>query len=114
MSMSKTTHYLPVDSELASGGRRQKVIAGTGMVTPRRPVELHEDGQKIEELLPGRNRFARNHPLVRERPELFVPCDPKDAETFRYHRETAERKLRQLRTTTRTAPSTRRERFRLP
>jgi excisionase family DNA binding protein len=104
---------LPVDTELSDGPRRQKVIAGTRMVTPRKPLVLHENG-RTEELHPGRDRFARDYPLVIEHPELFEPCDSQDAETFRRHCETAERKLRRLGTTTRATTSSRRKRFQLP
>lgn len=79
---------------------RRRVMAGEGMVTPRRRLVLKENG-RTEELIPGRDRFIRDYPLVRESPELFEPADPKDAETFRHHRQLAERKLRRLGGTTR-------------
>jgi hypothetical protein len=56
---------------------------------------LKENG-RTEDLVPGRDRFSRDYPLVREHPEWFRPTDPKDTETFRHHRQLAERKLRRL------------------
>jgi hypothetical protein len=80
--------------------RRRRVMAGETMVTPRARLVLTENG-KTEELIPDCDRFYRNHPVVRANPELFEPADPKDVETFRHHRQLAERKLRQLGGTTR-------------
>ena len=93
--------------------RRGRVLAGEGMVTPRRRLVLKENG-RTEELIPGVHRFARDYPLVRESPELFEPADPEDAETFRHHRQLAERKLRRLGGTTRATTSSRQKRSRLP
>ena len=81
-------------------GRRQKVIRGTNMVSPRERLVMRHEGRE-EELRPRRDRFARNHPLVRKHPELFVPCDSEDTETIKRHRQLAERKLRRLGGTTR-------------
>jgi hypothetical protein len=55
----------------ADGGRRRRnVLAGEGLVTPVRPLELREDGRD-EVLEPGRARLALDHWAVKERPELF-------------------------------------------
>jgi hypothetical protein len=55
----------------ADGGRRRRnVLAGEGLVTPIRPLELREDGRD-EVLEPGRARLAPDHWAVKERPELF-------------------------------------------
>ena len=83
-----------------SGRRRQKVIRGTDMVTPERPLVMTENGRD-EELIPGRDRLSKRHPLVVKNPELFRPCDSEDIETIRTHRKLAERKLRRLGETTR-------------
>ena len=65
-----------------SGRRRQKVIRGTDMVTPERPLVMTENGRD-EELIPGRDRLSKRHPLVVKNPELFRPCDSEDIETIR-------------------------------
>jgi hypothetical protein len=55
----------------ADGGRRRRnVVAGEGLVTPRKPLELREDGRD-ELLQPGRSRLSPDHWAVKERPELF-------------------------------------------
>lgn len=94
------------------GIRRGRVLAGEGMVTPRRRLVLKENG-RTEELIPGVHRFARDYPLVRESPELFEPADSEDAETFRHHRQLAERKLRRLGGTTTRADTRPHRKFRL-
>jgi hypothetical protein len=98
----------------------RRVMAGEGMVTPTERLVLKEDG-KTEELTPGRERFCRDHPLVRKHPEWFRPADPKDVSTNRYHRRLLENVRRQLEgATTQTAAPRRfqlrdgpRERFHL-
>ena len=96
---------------------RRRVLAGEGMVTPREKLVLKENG-RTEELIPGRHRFIRDHPLVLRNPELWKPADFKDTATFRHHRRVAERKLRRLGRettgTTRATTSTRPKRFQLP
>jgi hypothetical protein len=87
-------------TSFGSGRRRQKVIRGTDMVTPERPLVMTENG-RTEELIPGRDRLSKRHPLVVKNPELFRPCDPEDIETIRNHRKLAERKLKRLGGTTR-------------
>jgi hypothetical protein len=68
--------------EISNGGgrRRRNVIAGEGLVTPLRPLELHEDGTDAV-LQPGRDRLAPEHWAVRERPELFYPAMKGDRAT---------------------------------
>jgi hypothetical protein len=68
----------PVEFSSRRPGRR--VLAGEFMVTPVKPLELGVRGHG-EKLLPGRDRLARDHWAVRERPEWFKPADPKDAAT---------------------------------
>lgn len=105
---------LPTEISTDRGRPGRRVIAGEGMVTPRERLVLKENG-KTEELIPGHVRFIRDHPLVVKHPELFKPADPKDAATYRHHRQLAERKLRrmEMETTTRTATPSRRKRFQL-
>ena len=86
--------------ELATSDRQwapstKRRSPGTGMVTPREPLVLKENG-RTEELIPGRHRFIRSYPLVRQHPEWFRPCDSEDAETIERHKQLAERKLRRL------------------
>ena len=103
--MSVMTARLPVENELSSGRRRQRVITGERMVTPTKVLTLTENG-RTEELRPGRDRFAGDHAVVRRNPEFFRPADPKDAETNHRHLRRLKGKLG---TSTRTsAPSRRR------
>ncbi len=62
-----------------AGRRRRKVrtVQGELMVTPTKPVTLTIDGRR-EALRPGRDRFAVEHEVVRQRPELFRVADPRD------------------------------------
>ena len=96
-------------TELASGRRGRRVVAGERMVTPVKPLNL--GGEK---LLPGRDRLAPQHPAVRERPEWFRPAAPRDVSTARSHSRRLERAARAIRRrlggTTRATTST----FRLP
>ena len=80
--------------------RGQKVIRGTDMVTPRERLVMRHDGIE-EELRPGRDRFSKSYPLVRQHPELFRPCDSEDTDTIEHHKRLAERKLKRLGGTTR-------------
>jgi hypothetical protein len=68
--------------EVAGRGdrRRRNVLAGEGLVTPLRPLELREDGRD-EVLQPGRARLAPEHWAVRARPELFYPAMKGDRAT---------------------------------
>lgn len=92
--------------------RREKVVQGTGRVTPRRPLTLHENGG-TEELYPGRTRFAADHPVVAANPELFEPADAKDGDTIRGLQKLLERKLRDTGTETRAVRTTTSSRWRL-
>jgi hypothetical protein len=83
--------------EKASGRRGLRVEAGEGAVTPTRPVTVeYRDGSR-EQLIPGRHRFAPDHGLVRQRPELFQLCCKDDRTTaprvFRDALRAAERAL---------------------
>ena len=62
---------------MARRGRR--IIAGDGMVTPRKPMTLTEDGV-METLRPGSDRLTLEHPLVRANPERFTLCWRQDRE----------------------------------
>jgi hypothetical protein len=114
---------LPLETRppVFTGTRPRRVMAGELMVSPTERLVLKENG-KSEELVPGRDRLCRDHPLVRKNPEWFRPADPKDFDTYRYHRRLLENTRKQLLrgTTTRVAAPRRfqlregrRERFRL-
>ena len=79
------------------GQRRiRRAIAGEGMVTPRHGVEIDHEG-RTERLIPGRDRLAPEHPIVRRRPELFRVADASDSRT----RAFLEEETRRRRTATR-------------
>src|SRR4051794_27774221 len=58
------------DTETTSDGpRRQRVLRGDRMATPRKALRLGD-----ELLRPGRDRLAPDRPLVRAHPDLFAPA----------------------------------------
>jgi hypothetical protein len=63
--------------ESSGVARRRRSIAGEGMVTPRKPMTVVEDG-KVETLEPGRHRLAVDHELVARNPDKFVACWKRD------------------------------------
>jgi hypothetical protein len=67
--------------DASSLGRSLRVIAGEGMLTPRRPMTVrYRDGTE-ERLLPNRHRFAPEDELVTQAPEKFRLCMPKGDRT---------------------------------
>src|SRR5687768_11662596 len=69
--------------------RPLRVLAGEGLVTPRRAVTVvYADGHR-ERLMPGRDRFSPSHTLVQQRPESFRLCFASDGSS-------APRQLRDL------------------
>ncbi len=56
--------------------RKRRIVSGEGTVTVRAPVTLAG-----ERLIPGRHRFAPDHPTVRARPDLFKATDTRDNRT---------------------------------
>ena len=103
-----------IDStELSSARPRRRVLAGERMVTPVKPLELGEGGRG-EKLLPGRDRLSRDHWAVRERPEWFRPCDPKDVDTARSHSRLLERTAQAIRRQLGQIGTTRATTYRLP
>lgn len=58
----------------------KKILAGTTMVTPRRPLTVSYGGAR-EVLVPGRSRLAVDHALVRANPTAFRACDASDHPT---------------------------------
>jgi hypothetical protein len=83
--------------ETTSGNvrRGRRIMAGEGMVTPRQPMAVEEDG-KVETLMPGRDRLTVEHPLVRRQPEKFDLCWKRDRATRMRLREYHERALRHI------------------
>ena len=60
--------------EASGGARYLRVKAGESMVTPvAETIVTYGDGSR-ETLIPGRSRFAPEHEVVRQRPELFELC----------------------------------------
>jgi hypothetical protein len=61
-----------IEADLGDVGRtprRVDVIQGEGMVTVAREIVV--DGQRLR---PGVDRFSPDHPWVRQRCEVFIPC----------------------------------------
>jgi hypothetical protein len=56
-------------TERYDGARSRRVLAGEGLVTPVREVEVN--GERLQ---PKRDRLALDHPWVLARPELFRCC----------------------------------------
>src|SRR4051794_38158082 len=77
VAMSTESATEGYDTETASDGpRRQRVLRGDRMATPRKALRLGD-----ELLRPGRDRLAPDHPLVRAHPDLFAPAWAGDSET---------------------------------
>jgi hypothetical protein len=78
------------------GGEIRKATAeelrrGTGMVTPLDPLTLRLYDGGTEAIYPGKDRLSPIHDAVRERPDLFRPCDLEDKRTVARMREAVAR-----------------------
>jgi hypothetical protein len=87
--------------ETSFDARELKVIAGEGMLTVVRETTVTYDDGTQEKLVPRRHRFAPEHELVQQRPELFKLCCRDDRtdtpEVFRQALRSADRDVeRQL------------------
>ena len=69
----------PIETSNGARGRRSK-FAGEGLVTPIRPMQITCEGVR-ETIHPTRHRFAAEHEVVVQRPELFTPCNRRDSRT---------------------------------
>lgn len=79
----------------------RKTMNGTGMVEPTKSVTVTYDSGRSEVLKAGLTRLAANHPLVKQMPSLFRPCDSTDKATVVRLRELAQTRTRVLGQTTR-------------
>jgi hypothetical protein len=59
----------------------RKTLNGTGMVTATKTVTVTYQSGRSEVLRAGVTRLAPDHPLVKQRPGLFLPCDQDDKAT---------------------------------
>jgi hypothetical protein len=97
--------------------RRKK--SGDGMLTPIQVLEFRNpwNGNRVEQLLPGRDQVAPEWWGYQKHPELFMPVNRGDTATVARHRrvlEGARRRIERKMGTTRATTSSRQKRFRLP
>ncbi len=69
----------PIETSNGARGRRSK-LAGEGLVRPISPMQITYEGVR-ETIHPTRDRFAVEHEVVVQRPELFTPCNRRDSRT---------------------------------
>jgi hypothetical protein len=80
---------LPVShgiEETFDGRRSRHILAGEGMLTPIRPLDVHQDG-KTETYYPGSFRCSPDWWGVRDYPEKFRVCMKGDKSTLARHRQ---------------------------
>jgi hypothetical protein len=82
-------------SEEAAGVRGRRVLAGEGMlVATVDGFFVDEFGR--HEIKAGITRIAADHPLARQRPEVFRVCWRKDVETAMRHRSNLLERMKEL------------------